>query len=104
MSGFPTQLSWRRFACLLRDLGYRPLKSHRGSVRQFFGPTGSPNLASFPEPYSARHTAQSDLATLFGSPDQNTARARCGLGAGTIIAIPPSMTSICKRRNYVRRS
>src|ERR1039458_8441684 len=38
MSEFPTQLPWRRFACLLRDLGYRPLKSHRGSARQFFNP------------------------------------------------------------------
>jgi hypothetical protein len=36
VSGFPTQLSWRRFVYLLRDLGYRPLESHRGSVRRFF--------------------------------------------------------------------
>jgi len=51
MSGFPTQLPWRRFVCLLRDLGYRPLKSHRGSVRHFFNPTRSPNLVSFHEPH-----------------------------------------------------
>jgi hypothetical protein len=31
---------------------YRPLKSHRGLVRQFFSPTRSPNLVSFREPYS----------------------------------------------------
>ncbi len=36
MSGFPMQLPCRRFVGLLRDLGYRPPKSHRGSVRQFF--------------------------------------------------------------------
>lgn len=52
MSGFPMQLASRRFVRLLRDLGYRPLKSHRGSVRQFFNPTRSPNLVSFREPHS----------------------------------------------------
>ena len=51
MSGFLAELPWRRFVCLLRDLGYRPLKSHRGSVRQFFSPTRSPNLVSFREPH-----------------------------------------------------
>lgn len=49
MSEFPTQLPWRRFACLLRDLGYRSLKWHRGSLRQFFSPARSPNLVSFHE-------------------------------------------------------
>ena len=51
MSAIPPQLPWRRFVCLLRDLGYRPLKSRRGSVRQFFCPTRSPNLVSFHEPH-----------------------------------------------------
>ena len=62
MSGFPTQLPWRRFACLLRDLGYRPLKSHRGSVRQFFNPTRSPNLVSF-------HNAMTDKKPVRSSPE-----------------------------------
>jgi predicted RNA binding protein YcfA (HicA-like mRNA interferase family) len=52
MSAIPPQLPWRRFLCLLRDLGYRPLKSHRGSLRQFYCPTRSPNLVSFHEPHS----------------------------------------------------
>lgn len=52
MSGFPTQLPWRRFVQLLRNLGYRPLKSHRGSVRQFINPTRNPNLVPFHEPHS----------------------------------------------------
>lgn len=42
MSVFPTQLPWRRFVSVLRDLGYRPLKSHRRSLRQFFSPTRTP--------------------------------------------------------------
>jgi len=52
MSAIPSQLPWRRFVCLLRDLGYRPLNSHRGSLRQFFCPSRSPNLVSFHEPHS----------------------------------------------------
>ena len=52
MSAIPPQLPWRRFVCLLRDLGYRPLKSGRGSLRQFFCPTRTPNLVSFHEPHS----------------------------------------------------
>jgi hypothetical protein len=52
MSGFPTQLPWRRFVQLLCNLGYRPLKSHRGSLRQFINPARSPNLVSFHEPHS----------------------------------------------------
>ena len=88
MSGFPTQLSWRRFACLLRDLGYRPLKSHRRSMRQFFGPTGSPNLASFPEPHSARHTAQSNLAQL-----SSEAPTRTQLVRGANWGLGPSLRS-----------
>jgi len=52
MSAIPPQLPWRRFLCLLRDLGHRLLSSHRGSLRQFFCPTRSPNLVSFHEPHS----------------------------------------------------
>ncbi len=43
MFGFSTQLPWRRFVGL-RDLGFRPLKSHRRSMRQFSNPTRSPNV------------------------------------------------------------
>lgn len=51
MSALPTQLPWKRFLCLLRELGYQQLKSRRGSLRQFFSPTRSPNLISFREPH-----------------------------------------------------
>ncbi len=74
MSGFPTQLSWRRFVYLLRDLGYRPLESHRGSVRRFFNPTRSPNLVSFHEPHSGdsldKATLYDTLRKLQLSPDE----------------------------------
>ena len=52
MAAMPTQVPWSRFICVLRELGYRPLKSHRGSLRQFFCPTRSPNLVSFHESHS----------------------------------------------------
>ena len=55
MSGFPTQLPWRRFAWLLRDLGYCPLKSYRGSVRQFFNPTRKPKPGLVPRASPGRH-------------------------------------------------
>ena len=67
MSGFPTQLSWRRFVYLLRDLGYRPLESHRGSVRRFFNSTRSPNLVSFHEPHSGDSWTKQLCTTLFAS-------------------------------------
>lgn len=74
MSGFPTQLPLRRFACLLRDLGYRPLESHRGSVRQSFNPTHSPNLVSFHEPHPGdtlhKATLHGSLRKLQLSPDE----------------------------------
>ncbi len=41
MSGLPAQLPWKHFVRVLRDLGYRPLKPHRGSPRYFFSPTRS---------------------------------------------------------------
>ena len=52
MFALPTQLPWRRFVCLLRDLGYHPLRPHRGTLRQFFSFNRSPNLVSFHEPHS----------------------------------------------------
>ena len=51
MAAIPTQLPWTRFVSVLRDLGYRQLKSRRGSLRQFFSSTRSPNLISFHEPH-----------------------------------------------------
>jgi hypothetical protein len=52
MSALPTQLPWGRFVCFLRDLGYHPLRAHRGTLRQFFSFNRSPNLISFHEPHS----------------------------------------------------
>ena len=74
MSAIPPQLPWRRFVCLLRDLGYRPLKSHRGSLGQFFCPTRSPNLVSFHEPHSGdtlhKRTLNDCLRKLRVGPDE----------------------------------
>ena len=74
MSAIPSQLPWRRFVCVLRDLGYRPLKSHRGSLRQFFCPKRNPNLVSFHEPHpgdTLHKGALSDcLRKLRLSPDE----------------------------------
>ncbi|MBZ5572901.1 MAG: type II toxin-antitoxin system HicA family toxin [Acidobacteriia bacterium] len=74
MPAIPTQLPWRRFVCLLRDLGYRPLKSRRGSMRQFFCPTRSPNLVSFHEPHSGdtlhKGTLNDCLRKLRLNPDE----------------------------------
>lgn len=64
MSGFPPQLPWKRFIRVLRDLGYRPLKPHRGSLRQFFSPTRSPNQVSFHEPHPGDTL---DKASLFAA-------------------------------------
>jgi len=65
MSGFPAQLPWRRFARLLRDLGYRPLKSHRGSVRQFFNPTRSHTWSHSTSLTRATPCTKRPCATLF---------------------------------------
>jgi hypothetical protein len=74
MSAIPPQLPWRRFVCLLRDLGYRPRKSGRGSLRQFFCPTRNPNLVSFHEPHSGetlhKATLNDCLRKLQLSPDE----------------------------------
>ena len=74
MSGFPTQLPWRRFVCVLRALGYHPLKSHRGSLRLFSNPKRSPNLVSFHEPHSGdtlrKATLYDSLRKLQLSPDE----------------------------------
>jgi len=52
MSALPTQLPWRRFVSLLRDVGYHPLRPHRGTLRQLVSFNRSPNLVSFHEPHS----------------------------------------------------
>ena len=103
MSGFPTQLLWRRFAWLLRDLGYCPLKSYRGSVRQFFNPTLSPNLVSFhePQPGDTLHkaTLNDSLRKLQRSPDEFVQL----LWRRWAIAMIPIYISLnFGRRNYAR--
>jgi hypothetical protein len=75
MPAIPTQLPWRRFVCLLRDLGYHPLKLRRGSLRQFFSPTRSPNLVSFHEPHPGDTLHKATCATFFA----NSSSARMNL-------------------------
>ncbi len=105
MSGFPTQLPWRRFAWLLLDLGYCPLKSYRGSVRQFFNPTRSPNLGSFHEPHPGdtlhKATLYDSLRKLQRSPDEFVQL----LGRRWAIAMIPIYIALnFGRRNYARSS
>lgn len=64
MSAIPTGLRWRRFVCPLRDLVYRPLKSHRASLRQLFSPIHSANQNLISRASCRRHPAQSHLVRL----------------------------------------
>ena len=59
-----------RFASLLRDLGDRPLKSHRGAVGQFFNLPRGPNRVSFHEPHlgDTLHKAVERGLSQFSSP------------------------------------
>ncbi len=51
MPGLPTQVPWRRFACVLRKLGYAPQKGKAGSARSFLNPSRTPNVVAFREPH-----------------------------------------------------
>jgi len=51
MSGLTAQLPWRRFMCVLRNLGYGPQAAKRGSLRSFFNPARSPHTVSLREPH-----------------------------------------------------
>lgn len=74
MSGFPVQLRWSQFVGVLRKLGYKPVKSHRGSGRGFFNPTRTPNLILFHEPHPGdtlhKGTLHDSLRKLQLSPDE----------------------------------
>jgi hypothetical protein len=89
MSAIPPQLPWRRFVCVLRDLGYQPLKSHRGSLRQFFCRTRDPILFSFHEPHSGEMLHKRALPTVCA--DSISARMNslnCSGGIDTIQEFP----------------
>jgi len=51
MPGLPTQIQWRRFACVLRKLGYTAQKTEPGAARSFLNPGRNPNVVSFREPH-----------------------------------------------------
>jgi len=63
MSDFPKQLPWRRFVRVLQNLGYCPLRPHRGSIRWFSNPSRHPNIVSFHEPHPGDNLHE---ATLHG--------------------------------------
>jgi len=71
MSDVPRQLPWRRFVRVLQNLGYQPLKPHRGSIRWFSNPARHPNLVSFhePRPGDSLHEARLHNRNLHLSPD-----------------------------------
>jgi hypothetical protein len=74
MARIPTQLQWKRFVQVLCELGYHPLKSGRGSLRQFFNATRRPNLVSFHEPHPGDALHKANLYALLRklqlSPDE----------------------------------
>jgi len=52
MSEFPVQLRWTQLVSVLRKLGYKAVKSGRGSRRVFLNAARSPSLIVFHEPHS----------------------------------------------------
>jgi predicted RNA binding protein YcfA (HicA-like mRNA interferase family) len=55
MSGLLPQVSWRRFVCVLRKLGYVPQKGKAGSGRSFFNSSRNPNVVTFREPHPGQN-------------------------------------------------
>jgi predicted RNA binding protein YcfA (HicA-like mRNA interferase family) len=51
MSRLPTQVPWRDFLRVLRQLGYAEQKGKAGSARYFFNPARNPNSVSLREPH-----------------------------------------------------
>ena len=58
MSELPTQVPWRRFVCVLRNLGYTAQKTKQGSIRSFMNPGRIPNVVSFREPHRGENVSQ----------------------------------------------
>jgi predicted RNA binding protein YcfA (HicA-like mRNA interferase family) len=55
MTELPTQVPWRRFVCVLRNLGYTAQKTKQGSIRSFVNPGRIPNVVSFREPHPGKN-------------------------------------------------
>ena len=55
MPRLPTQLPWRRFACVLRKLGYTAQKGKAGAVRAFTNPIRMPKVISLREPHPGKN-------------------------------------------------
>jgi predicted RNA binding protein YcfA (HicA-like mRNA interferase family) len=49
--GLPRQLAWRRFVCVLRQLGYQECGSRGGAARTYKNDNASPPIATFHEPH-----------------------------------------------------
>ncbi len=74
MPKLPTQLPWKTFVHILCELGYQPLKSGRGSLRQFSNARRRPSLISLHEPHPGdtlhKATLHALLRKLQLSPDE----------------------------------
>jgi hypothetical protein len=55
MPRLPTQLPWRRFACVLRKLGYTAQKGKAGAARAFTNPNRMPKVISLHEPHPGKN-------------------------------------------------
>ncbi len=62
MPKLPTQLTWRRFICILKALGYIQMDSTRGSARDFHNPNRIPDLVTFHEPHGNETLKQGTLS------------------------------------------
>jgi len=61
MPGLPKELPWRRFACVLRKLGYTAEKPKAGAARAFTNPNRTPNFVSFHEPHPGKNLGRAML-------------------------------------------
>ena len=54
MAGLPAQVTWRRFVCVLRKLGYTAQKGKAGAARSFANLGRTPSVVSLREPHPGK--------------------------------------------------
>ena len=55
MSALTSQLPWRRFVCVLRNLVYTAQKGKAGAARAFTNPNRVPKVISMHEPHPGKN-------------------------------------------------
>jgi hypothetical protein len=61
MEKLPSQLAWRDFERVLRELGYQLHKAGTGAARTYLNLGREPNLITFHEPHSPNTLAKGTL-------------------------------------------